>query len=139
MKRAFSLLNTGLTILVVLLIVSACVLLIAVSLPVHAHEAGTDPDADWYRSLKRPNGMGSCCDMKDCKRTSEWKIEGEHYRVMGERGEWLGVDDEVVLRNVNNPTGMAVACIHENKSWGYQSTEPQITESVLCFVPPVGV
>jgi len=92
-----------------------------------AHPSGTDPNADWYQGLKRPDGA-LCCNMHDCRTTDQWRVQDGHYAVLiGER--WAVIEDTNILRNVSNPTGMAVECHIQHGAYVY----------VLCFVPPVGV
>src|SRR5436305_15133547 len=119
----------------ILIVVGALLFCVALIRAAWSHEAAKDPDAQWFTGLERPDGLGSCCTMHDCKRTSDWTIVDGHYAVRGEEG-MLTVPDDRVLRNVNNPTGMAVACIHKTVIWANSSSTNQ--EEVLCFVPPVG-
>jgi hypothetical protein len=92
-----------------------------------AHPMGSDPNAEWFQGLKRLDGV-LCCNMRDCRTTDRWRVEDGHYAVLIE-DRWAVIEDEHILRNVSNPTGMAVECHVKNGAYIY----------VLCFVPPVGV
>jgi len=90
-----------------------------------AHEKGSDPDAEWFASLKDKHGI-SCCHMQDCYRVEiqDLDIKGGHYRLKY-KGEWLEVPDQVIQRDEPNPTGHPVACVHV--TWK--------AKEVRCFIP----
>lgn len=122
-------------------------LLLAISIvPVFSHDA-SDPDAEWYQSLRVPgvpnmNGIAgtSCCNGgqardADCKnvevrqRKGHWEAwidsktfpESKYSPIYGHApNDWVMVPDEVIIHGKNNPTGGFVAC------W-YNS-------SIRCFV-----
>ena len=86
--------------------------------------AAPPPDADpslapWFRGLHVPGTGTSCCSMADCRPTDS-RIVGDHYEVFVE-GKWLLVPPDLVLKNLDNPTGRAVVC------W-------TPTAGILCFV-----
>jgi hypothetical protein len=68
----------------------------------------------------------SCCAMQDCYRVMDEDLETEngHYRIRY-KGEWITVPDYAVKHDEPNPTGFAVACVHENPK----------ERRILCFVP----
>jgi hypothetical protein len=87
-------------------------------------DAAPPPDADptyapWFRSLKIPGTIISCCDLSDC-RPVEYRESADHYQVLW-HDRWLDVPPDRVLRR-DNPTGSAQACIVGDGT-------------VLCFVP----
>ena len=78
--------------------------------------------AEWYHSLKAPNGSG-CCDMADC-RSTESRVTATGYEALIEN-KWIAVPRERVLTETSSPTGRAVVC--------YQPGYPQL---IYCFVRP---
>ena len=91
----------------------------AVAAPPPNHDGAL---AEWYHSLKAPNGSG-CCDMADC-RSTESRITATGYEAMIEN-KWIAVPRERVLTQTSSPTGRAVVC--------YQPGYPQL---IYCFVRP---
>jgi hypothetical protein len=87
--------------------------------------------APWYRSLRQPGTGHACCAIADC-RNVKWRTDGQRYEVFIDKPSfggrapdaWLPVRPERILRDVDNPTGEAVACYFMREVW--------------CFVPPVG-
>ena len=85
-----------------------------------AHE-GDDALAEWYRSLRTPEG-GSCCDVRDCA-PADARVVGGSWEVIDRRSAWLPVPPDRVLRRENRD-GRPIACI--------------VGGTVVCFVPPPG-
>lgn len=63
----------------------------------------TEPQRQWFRDVRPPNGATRCCDMADGHPASDWKIENGHYRAFF-RGKWWEVPDNTV---VNGPVPVA--------------------------------
>lgn len=84
------------------------------------------PIAQWYRSLQRPDVIGGCCDVSDCRpvesRTSD---DGQAYEILIDH-RWLRVPEEKILHNARNPTGQAVACYMPGLG-------------ILCYIPGAGL
>lgn len=88
------------------------------------------PYADWFKSLRVPNGTVPCCSVADCRHV-QYRTAGDHYEAYvdnatfpGAGDGWIAVPKEAVMPRAN-PTGEAVMCW-----WGGQ---------VRCFVPASGV
>ena len=77
------------------------------------HDA-SQPDAEWFNSLKQPQTGISCCDVADCRAydNSEIRITDGIYHVL-HRGEWLDVPAGKIVERPDNPTGHFVACVHD--------------------------
>ena len=105
--------------------------LVALSMPGHAHDHHHPELNDWYKSLR--SGHGPCCDGSDLEDGSAAILDDPdvdntsgHYRVRIE-GEWIDVDDDAVL-NVPNRDGRAIV-------WLYHiDGHPK----VRCFLPGAG-
>lgn len=77
---------------------------------------------DWFRSLMRPDGTGSCCNLTDCTPT-EARVRGG-WEALTPIGSWVAIPETAIVRGRGNPTGQAVLC------W-----LPQ--RGVICFVEPI--
>jgi hypothetical protein len=77
--------------------------------------------SDWFQSLMRNDGGGSCCGAADCREV-DYRTGSNGYEVFV-GGEWTKVPDDVVLHRHDNPTGGAVLCI------------THLFHQMLCFVP----
>src|SRR5260221_11895694 len=122
------------------LVMTLCVVLVAVSIisMAHAH----DGDFDNYMGGLRLNGLG-CCGGIDCKVT-EARVAGDHWEVLIDRQHgfplianrnsrdgpealldpgWIEVPPSKVLFRQFNPTSRPVAC------WSP-------ARGLICFVPP---
>jgi hypothetical protein len=85
--------------------------------------------ADWFESLRDPNGRG-CCDLSDCRMVQvrygrggyEALITPDTHDVAAPR--WIDIPpDKIITPETGNPTGRAVVCWLPNNG-------------VLCFVRP---
>ena len=100
------------------------ILFMLVVLAINPAVADPPPNADpalapWFRSLLQPGTSISCCSVADC-RTTEYRVEGDHYEALiGEA--WFAVPPDRILQRTDNPTGRAVVC------W-----TPQ--RGIVCFV-----
>ena len=107
-----------------ILVAIAFIMALLFPAPSYTHQTGSDPDADWFRTLHAKSGV-SCCHMQDCYRVQrDLEIKQNHYWLKY-KGEWLEVPDEAILKDEPNPTGYPVACVHET----YKA------KSILCFIP----
>jgi hypothetical protein len=82
----------------------------------------------WFKTLKVPGTMLSCCDESDCQPTEE-AIEGQGYLARAPDGTWIEIPDATILNNTSNPVGSPVLCstkiTHRNVSHWH----------IYCFVP----
>lgn len=93
--------------------------------------AVTDPDLrSWFEGLHQPSdeygnpGM-SCCDTADGHILADdhWRVAGDTYEVLID-GEWVKVDQRVVLNGVDNPTGQMVAFFSPHSNVVYCLVRP---------------
>lgn len=139
-------------------LVAALMLAISYMLIVYAHAGPPNgvatPEAEWFRSLRRPGG-GSCCaetadGAPDCYRMDDGTVRavGEHYEFLasvavfgGQIGDskWHRIPDSVLIRGRKlaelggNPTGLWVVCA----MYGYNQLMGDDSKVlVLCAVPP---
>ena len=82
---------------------------------------------DFYSTLKRNDGQGSCCNLMDCRPTQS-RMVGDHYEVKVD-GEWMRVPNDKI-NNVVAPDGGAHVCAP-------RQVGPQQGRSILRH-PPVG-
>lgn len=79
-----------------------------------AHDPG-EPDAVWFNTLHTPNGVSCCAGTHDCEQLDDtaWRggKEPGSYDVLW-HGKWITFDSSRVLQRIDNPTGSAVACVH---------------------------
>ena len=141
-----------------LMVLFAAMLLFSLWVPVHARPppGGPTPEAEWFRSLKQPNG-GSCCaetadGLPDCHRLDDNMVRmvGNHYEFLASRTIFLGNGDDrwheipnnVLIRGRRladlggNITGRWVVCAMYGYGGGGYG---QSGLMVLCAVPPSGV
>lgn len=62
---------------------------------------------EYYSKLQRPDGMGSCCNMTDCRPT-QLRFVGDHYEVKMD-GVWVTVPWAVIVKS-GAPDGEAHIC-----------------------------
>lgn len=111
--------------------------LIAVALPLAAHEAGT-PWAEWFMSLHQPdNPLASCCGPADQFYADRYDVDpatgGFTVKIDG-FDEPVHVPPEKVNWNDVNPTGRGV--IFMSTSWAEGARTGAL---VYCFVPGIGM
>lgn len=80
---------------------------------------------EWIRSLKRPDGGGSCCNLQDCRVTAA-RITPRGWEARNQFGMWVDVPADKIIRNRGNPTGAPVLCWLPGPG-------------VMCFIEPIGV
>lgn len=103
--------------------------------PALAHPP-SDPDFQWYQSLKQPGTGLGCCSQTDCHPV-QYRMAGKHYEAFISRDAfgafatdtWMLVPDGVVLIR-DNPTGEAVAC--------YSVVHGPSVSPIICFIPSNG-
>jgi hypothetical protein len=89
---------------------SAFSVLFLVSAPAQEGYLGTGHHKwhrDFYSTLKRNDGQGSCCNLMDCRPTQS-RMVGDHYEVKVD-GEWMLVPNDKI-NNVVAPDGGAHVC-----------------------------
>ncbi len=94
-----------------------------------AASAAPPPEAnpafsEWFNSLQRPDGGGSCCSVTTDCRITEFRRDGDHYQAVY-NGDWVNVPERAVLHRRDNPLGRAVLCAMKS---GRQV-------HIFCFVP----
>jgi hypothetical protein len=92
------------------LVSSAFSVLFLVSAPAQEGYLGTGHHkwhGDFYSTLKRNDGQGSCCNLMDCRPTQS-RMVGDHYEVKVD-GEWMRVPSDKI-NNVVAPDGGAHVC-----------------------------
>ena len=92
------------------LVASAFSILFWVSAPAQEGYLGTGHNKwhrDFYSTLKRNDGQGSCCNLMDCRPTQS-RMVGDHYEVKVD-GEWMRVPSDKI-NNVVAPDGGAHVC-----------------------------
>ncbi len=93
-----------------------------------AHAApppGTNPAfAQWFNSLQRPDGGGSCCSIDSDCRVTEFRRAGDHYQARY-AGAWIDVPESAIVHRRDNPLGRAVLCAMNSGSHVH----------IFCFVP----
>ncbi|MBI3506627.1 MAG: hypothetical protein HY059_17450 [Proteobacteria bacterium] len=84
--------------------------------------------AEWFRSLKHPDGYG-CCDISDCRQV-EYRRGRTGYEALvtpathpTDTPQWVEIPAERIIQR-DNPTGRAVLCWLPSRG-------------VMCFVRPV--
>ena len=82
------------------------------------HGDGHSEHHEWYKTLKRPdvkpdmsNGMGSCCNDKDCRPTRGYLHDDGKWRAIL-NGKWVEVPWDKVL-NTKAPDGNSHICANE--------------------------
>jgi hypothetical protein len=109
----------------ILVSVTVLVVFLAFSHVLQSHEHKHPELNAWYLSLRNSKGT-ICCNMVDCHRTeAEMRQDGKWWARLGraiydphhptvpsdwELTDWVQIPDDVVLKNVSNPTGEAVIC-----------------------------
>ncbi len=94
-----------------------------------AHDS-TEPYAEWYRALNRPDVGGPCCaGSRDC-RPVEYKMSPSPTEVDSDyealvAGSWVRVPKRALISGHYNPTGDGVLCMANPIPTGY----------IYCFVP----
>jgi DNA-binding CsgD family transcriptional regulator len=110
------------------LVAALAIMLLASADSAYAHDP-SEPFAEWYQSLKRPDVVGgSCCSMaRDCQPT-EYRMtpplldgDSDYEALVGER--WIRVPERTVIRRHDNPTGSGVLC------------KASPSDFIFCFVP----
>ena len=78
------------------------------------HDPG-ELDAEWFNSLRSPNGLSCCSNHHDCETVSDYRLGAApgSYRARW-HGQWIEVPASVVLTRADNPTGMPVLCVATN-------------------------
>ena len=92
------------------------ILLFALTFSAHAQEGHLGSGHDkwhqsFYKTLQRPDGKGSCCNLIDCRPTSGRTIEG-HYEVKV-NGAWISVPQTKIIRR-SAPDGGYHVCAPYN-------------------------
>lgn len=90
--------------------------------PEHMERYHADPRYDeFFHSLQRPDGQGSCCSLDDCRQTEAEFRDGQWFAVVD--GKWRAVPPERVLASPLSIDGEAYIC--HGDSWpGGQSYTP---------------
>jgi hypothetical protein len=83
-----------------------------------AHDGVNDA---WMGSLKSPVTGISCCDLTDCFITRA-RIGKDGWEAQNQRGQWVVIPEDIIIRDKGNPTGEPVLCFNYNRP--------------LCYVPP---
>jgi hypothetical protein len=92
-----------------------------------AHDPG-EPFAEWFQSLSRPDGLGSCCSpSRDCQPT-EYRMsppvaDGDSDYEAFFSDHWVRVPKRALLARHDNPTGGGVLC------------KAGASDYIYCFVP----
>ena len=82
----------------------------------------------FYRTLKRPDGNGSCCNLSDCRPTS---IRSNHGRYeIKKDGRWIPIPMEKVVRRTA-PDGGAHICAPDSRNQVFHADE------VFCVIMPL--
>jgi hypothetical protein len=98
------------------------------------------PELDaWYQSLKSPLGL-HCCNTTDCHRTeAEVRQDGKWWARLArpvyknpaalnwELTRWVQIPDNIILKNIHNPTGEAVICHSLDGSELHCFVEPNLS------------
>jgi hypothetical protein len=119
-----------------------CAALVVVHAPRTAGAPPTDRGSnvafsEWFRSLKQPRTMLSCCSISDC-RSVEYRIADDGTYEARIEGAWYRVPDTVILERKVNPLGSAVACYTRTFGYGTLAGKDNYDGDgidVLCFVP----
>jgi hypothetical protein len=87
----------------------------------------------WFRSLERPDGGGSCCDISDCRKTSaEWR-GGQWFAAVN--GRIRPIPPEIVLRDPPSIDGDAYVCAGRDIVDDENPTDITLGR-LFCFIPP---
>lgn len=78
--------------------------------------------SDWFKSLRQPGSMVSCCDESDCKRTKA-RIGPDGWEALTPAGDWIAIPEGRIVRPKSNPTGEPILCLSPGRT-------------IYCFVPP---
>lgn len=130
--------------------IGAAVILVVVLLATafaHDDAAMSDPQrGDWFKSLKRNDTGGSCCNLTDCQQTQAKQLpDGSWIAVVtGATGaKWRAIPPEKVLTTPLSIDGEAYVCGSKgsNGTWFDQdgrAREGVVADPVIfCFVPPI--
>ena len=86
-----------------------------------ATAADNQDRGDWFKSLKRPDNGGSCCDITDCRRTRAEFIGGQWFAETPD-GAVIAIPENKIVKSPRSIDGDAYLC-----SFGAM---------IYCFIEP---
>jgi hypothetical protein len=110
----------------------------------HMRMYHSDPRYDaFFKSLRRPDGQGSCCSLDDCRQTEAKLRDGRWFAIV--EGKWREVPPEKVLTAPLSIDGEAYICHGDSWPGGTMFTPypggavytPPYDGAIFCFIPPI--
>ena len=76
---------------------------------------------DWFRSLRVPGSLVSCCDQSDCSRTQA-RMGPAGYEAQTPDGRWISIPEQSIVRGQPNLVHEPVLCLSPSSA-------------IYCFIP----
>jgi len=94
---------------------------------------------DFYKDLKRRDGVSSCCSNKDCRRLDDWRMTPSGKYHVKVDGEWI-MPPQWVVQHKQTPDGEAHGCYTDGRAPIEGSKVPMTDPSDwtwFCLIIPI--